>query len=473
MLNRVEVKYLLTFLLAILSIFLVAKFLEADFHALLKFLLCVGILYASGILLRKIWRLEGTGAIIMLKSRRGLSRIDQIANAHPKLWQAFADFGMVFGFGLSSIFIFDDFKTRLRYYAPLIAISIILLILSSIIMTPFIFPLASSLISGIDLTQSAKTKLITSQAGLILPLSFLLIILGGVLAFALFGLLFYSATILSAIAGFFMGDASAISTTQPGASFLLPGVNLPLFEGIIALFLLLLVHEVAHGLLARLAKIKLDSSGIVLFGILPVGAFVDPDEKEFLAAPPLAQKRLLVAGSSANFIASAVAFFLLLLFLFSTYDARVSAIQIVSGNGTLANGTLIYAINGIAVNDSFAFPSFSAGEKAVFATNKGEIKATAGEKGTFGILYLPIYKSGIGGKAAYKSGFEFLGFFHTTIALLFILNFIVGVVNLLPLPFFDGQRIFELTIKHKLVSDAITALVAIAFVVNFLPWLFR
>jgi len=64
-------------------------------------------------------------------------------------------------------------------------------------------------------------------------------------------------------------------------------------------------------------------------------------------------------------------------------------------------------------------------------------------------------------------------FIKTTLMLTFALNFIVGAVNLLPLPVFDGYRIIETNIKNKLVVRAIMYVALIFFALNFLPWFFH
>jgi len=73
----------------------------------------------------------------------------------------------------------------------------------------------------------------------------------------------------------------------------------------------------------------------------------------------------------------------------------------------------------------------------------------------------------------FKKGFEWLGFIYTTLALTFILNFLVGAVNLLPLPMFDGQRLLSINIKSDFINDFFMLLILICFVLNFLPWLVR
>jgi membrane-associated protease RseP (regulator of RpoE activity) len=79
---------------------------------------------------------------------------------------------------------------------------------------------------------------------------------------------------------------------------------------LVALLVVLVVHEGAHAVLTRIARVPLRSSGIAFFGIIPVGAFVEPDEKKLAAVPAPAQTRVLVAGATANLV-TCCAFFIL------------------------------------------------------------------------------------------------------------------------------------------------------------------
>ena len=61
----------------------------------------------------------------------------------------------------------------------------------------------------------------------------------------------------------------------------------PFTYWIIAILVILVIHEFSHGLIARLHKIKVNSSGIAFLGIIiPIipAAFVEPDEKQLRQA---------------------------------------------------------------------------------------------------------------------------------------------------------------------------------------------
>ncbi len=115
---------------------------------------------------------------------------------------------------------------------------------------------------------------------------------------------------------------SAIAAPQPAAiqqpqNFLIiPGVNefLPLevaLEIVIGLAIAMVVHEGAHGLLCRVEGIDIESMGLVFFALIPVGAFVEPDEETTRETSRGARARMFAAGVTANTLLTIVVFALL------------------------------------------------------------------------------------------------------------------------------------------------------------------
>lgn len=105
------------------------------------------------------------------------------------------------------------------------------------------------------------------------------------------------------------------SYNAPRNLLLIPGVNqyIPFVWGWIALFVTLLVHEFAHGILARVEGIKVKSMGLA-FLAAPIAAFVEPDDEELFGTaekPAIASRsariRILAAGVTSNFLVAAIA----------------------------------------------------------------------------------------------------------------------------------------------------------------------
>ena len=109
---------------------------------------------------------------------------------------------------------------------------------------------------------------------------------------------------------------SAQPVQNPQNVLVIPGVNdfLPLSatpEIVFGLALGLVIHEGGHGLLCRVEDIDIDSMGLAFLTIVPVGAFVEPDEEDRARADRGAQTRMFAAGVTNNFAISVVAFLLL------------------------------------------------------------------------------------------------------------------------------------------------------------------
>lgn len=102
-------------------------------------------------------------------------------------------------------------------------------------------------------------------------------------------------------------------SAQPPQNFLgLPGVNpfIPLGYGLLALVVALVIHEGSHALMAYVSRIRVKSSGLLFF-VVPIGAFVEPDEVDLEKATPRQRLRVFAAGPASNFLVALVAGLLL------------------------------------------------------------------------------------------------------------------------------------------------------------------
>ncbi|MFW3146746.1 MAG: site-2 protease family protein [Thermoplasmatota archaeon] len=83
----------------------------------------------------------------------------------------------------------------------------------------------------------------------------------------------------------------------------LPGINpyVPFIYGIIGLIVAVVAHELSHGIIARAEGFKVKSLGL-LFILIPVGAFMEPDEEEVERGPRKSRMRMFTAGPMSNFI---------------------------------------------------------------------------------------------------------------------------------------------------------------------------
>ncbi len=176
---------------------------------------------------------------------------------------------------------------------------------------------------------------------------------------AAIGLFFFLAT----FAAFFSPSLHDIGTSIRGISPLaylgLPGINpyLPILDGWAALLVAMVVHEGAHGVIARSLGFPVKSSGLLFFLILPIGAFVEVDEDALKAAKARDSGRILAAGAGVNFVLGVI--FLLLLFsIVSTmtpaaHGIPVTQVDIPSPAATadLRPGDFVLTVNGIHYDD--------------------------------------------------------------------------------------------------------------------------
>ncbi|MFP4523135.1 MAG: site-2 protease family protein [Candidatus Woesearchaeota archaeon] len=117
---------------------------------------------------------------------------------------------------------------------------------------------------------------------------------------------------------FALYQALFVPTAPASFSLVLPGVNIPgsaIFIPLwvlIPLFIVVLIHEAGHGLVARAHGVKVKTTGIVFFGPL-AGAFVEPDDKQLEKKDDVVKYSVFAAGPGMNFLTAGIAFALMML----------------------------------------------------------------------------------------------------------------------------------------------------------------
>ncbi len=154
---------------------------------------------------------------------------------------------------------------------------------------------------------------------------------------------------------------SAIGRGGIGIEYALaiPGLNpmLPLVYGVIGLLVAMVVHELAHGIQTRANDMEVKSSGL-LYAVVPIGAFVEPDEESVEKADRRARMDLYAAGIAVNFIVAIVCFLLMTGVMFGGLTSEYGdnpAISSVEGDtfgfeSGIPAGALITHINGVPIS---------------------------------------------------------------------------------------------------------------------------
>jgi membrane-associated protease RseP (regulator of RpoE activity) len=104
------------------------------------------------------------------------------------------------------------------------------------------------------------------------------------------------------------GVGQVVRELGPGSILLLPGINpvLPIVYGWIAIVFAIIIHEGAHGVIARNVGLNVKSSGLLFFLFVPIGAFVDVDEEQIKKAKPRPALKVMAGGVGANIVVAAV-----------------------------------------------------------------------------------------------------------------------------------------------------------------------
>jgi Zn-dependent protease len=453
-------------LLIILSIVLFIFIVSSELSGFMKGMISILLLLATGMAIRKITNADGWSGFVMLKVKEGISFINWFDKTIGKWMDRIADFGLVFGFGLLSLKLFKHIEKKF------ILFSILLLVVFTVFISPYLTLIAFTTmnIPGID----AKTA---SETGFIPFASLLILIISGYVGLLIFGLVVKSISILVSLLSFVLGASEVIDST-PGVSFVIPGLTIPLFEGAIALLILLVVHEGAHGIESLRSKVKLKSTGFLLLGFIPVGAFVDIDENSLKKRKAKDKLRVAAAGPASN-LAVMFLFFIptmVLLYLMPTFYANHLIIAGFTRNidavsqDTLSNlsaNTVIYSVNGIQLNSLSDYYSVKdkipANSTVLLKTDKGDFSVKTDQNGKIGILLSqPI-----------KPEFQWVYSLYLIFALSTVLNFFVGVINLLPVQMFDGYRIVNESVKDKRIVTFLSYLVLALILLNLLPWVWQ
>jgi Zn-dependent protease len=319
-----------------------------------------------------------------------------------------------------------------------------------------------------------------------------------------------------AIALFFIGLTSMLSNSAaregvrdigPQANLLIPGLNplLPWTYGWIALVVTIVIHEAGHGIVARVYNAKVESTGLVLFLIFPIGAFVNIQREELEKTPLRRKCSILTAGPLNNMIL-AVASLIALYFVVSSLsplpgsDENPSVMVGEVRSGSLAEelgitqGSTIQSIDGkeiVSLSDVGQVLRSSEGEtiNVIWTNAEGNLFNKSGQNvnGLLGVtingtispsdaldsykgafhdprgyirLLIPPTLEGIpvpySDSMAPKYESDLFGPYFPVISnLLFwlwFINFNVGLFNALPIGPFDGGQLYGSLIENKLRS---------------------
>jgi membrane-associated protease RseP (regulator of RpoE activity) len=290
------------------------------------------------------------------------------------------------------------------------------------------------------------------------------------IAISLGAMIFIFYTLAQNLYNLFFRPASASPV-----SLLIPGVTISLdlttllsvgfSVGIIIIF-----HELSHGIAARVEGLKVKNTGLLLAAIIP-GAFVEPDEGDLKKAKKSSQARVFAAGSSTNIWMAMVVIVVLanavvvLSPFYQTNSSGVLLLGIVPGSpaaGVLSPGDVILSINGSPVTDVQ-----SLSQVLKNTTPNSTVPMTLLQDGVqdqieFKLGYSSVTNQSFIGISPFSNYYQpkasfyspaFPYYFSYFLSWLELLSLNIGLINMLPVPFFDGGSLANIISRFILKDE--------------------
>ncbi|MGC9132670.1 MAG: site-2 protease family protein [Candidatus Micrarchaeia archaeon] len=410
-----------------------------------EYIVSIAIILVCGFVFQKLFSLEGFLFFYLLKSNLGISQMKKLSKK-----EVFSKISEAFLFTAFGFFLFLFKKPRKEHFFGFLILLLIWFLL------PFYSLSFLSIFSSSLPNLSSTSTLQFSSFSSVLEILFLLIFF----SFGLFGFAFFSIFLNSF---FILQTYFQKEKPIPGIVPAIPGYNLPLLSGILSLFILLTFHEFSHGVMSISKKVNVKSTGLLIAGVLPIGAFVENDEKKMEKISKDAQNQILIAGVAANILLSIFFFLFFLLILNIKIENFVQVVEAL--NSSLKKGDIIIKFGNFSISsfldlknaEEYYLSKNITNVEIVIKNKSGEFtKSIQTKNGKIGAYFEEVPKN------------ELLSFFISFIELSFLLNFVLATTNLLPIPGLDGYKLLSnLVGKYSKIFEYITIFL---FLLNLLPF---
>ncbi len=229
---------------------------------------------------------------------------------------------------------------------------------------------------------------------------------------------------------------------------------------VLALSVVVVTHELSHGIASLVEKIPLKSTGAFFAHIL-MGGFVEPNEEQLSKASNVAKLRVFAAGSFTNVVIG-----IMFVLLLSNFAATIAPFYTVTQTGVsigsipnnlpahtsgLQAGDIVTSINGTAItgiNDLRRYMNdVTPGQVVVVGTQRGNFPVktiTDPNNATHAVIGI----SGLTDNIVYGPKFPFLSsdlpniLLHSEFWLSVVLTS-VAMINMLPMYPFDGDKFLD------------------------------
>ncbi|MBN2459134.1 site-2 protease family protein [Candidatus Woesearchaeota archaeon] len=258
---------------------------------------------------------------------------------------------------------------------------------------------------------------------------------------------------------FVPGAPAVVAPVLPGVH--IPGspIFVPFWYGIAALFIVVLIHEFSHGIVAKAHGLPVLNSGIVFFGPL-IGAFVEPDEKKMKKESDVVQYSIFAAGPFSNILLAGLVILIVIAVFNPIANAYVHPIGVSFTEVTpgmpadlagLKPGVVYNRVNNITVNSTYefisAFDNIGVGERVIIANEDSEYQVvTTSKEEEPG---KPVI--GVNLETRYQNDdSDLMKLFFIIVELfswIFMLSLGLGLANLLPIGPVDGGRMIQVSLS--------------------------
>lgn len=265
---------------------------------------------------------------------------------------------------------------------------------------------------------------------------------------------------------------------------IIPGVtlgieSLPYF--IIGVFIVLVSHELAHGVVAASEKIPIVSSGFFMAFVF-FGGFVEPDEDEFSKSSLLSKFRVLSVGSTSNYLIA-----LIVSVLFSALFTPTPGIVVEEtlkgypAHDSLKPYDIIVSMNGVPIESPEDLSEFmkrtKPGDSVEVTVIRGDEKVRItltlapdprnSSKGFLGIRLSQRYSTKIPLPLSLQANTIFSHYVQRLVLWITMLSSSIAVINALPLYPFDGGQMLVWLLRSKLKNKSlvknVSAIVSVYF----------
>jgi len=292
------------------------------------------------------------------------------------------------------------------------------------------------------------------------------------------GMLLTVVFLVISLIGIFKGKTDAgVAIVQPFVQTELgsPFFFVPITYFIITIFIIAIIHEFSHGIVARLFKVRIKSSGFAFFSIfIPIipAAFVEPDEKQVAKLSPMKQLAIFAAGPFSNILLAIV--ILGVIFAINPLLAGITQQDVLIINYTESDITLPAELTGVGLGEAIIqvdntiiesskdFTKFmkttKPNQEVTLQTNTSTYSLTLAEhptnakQGYMGVFVYPHTYYDPDFKEKYGFFIPIIQWVMGLLILLVMFNIGIGLINLAPLGPLDGGRML-LTLLRTIFKE--------------------